>query len=115
MLEYVAPDQIILGMPFYYRLWITNEAGLTSSVVHMNETEKMLEKYGVDTNWLDDMGQSFTEFDYEGSHYQAWIEDAKSLGLKLNVMKENNLAGAAFWKLGLETDSAWDVINEYLQ
>ena len=74
-----------------------------------------LEEIADDTNWLDDMGQSFTEFDYEGSHYQAWIEDAKSLGLKLNVMKENNLAGAAFWKLGLETDSAWDVINEYLQ
>ncbi|MCR5097630.1 MAG: glycosyl hydrolase family 18 [Lachnospiraceae bacterium] len=115
MLEYVSPDQIILGMPFYYRLWITNETGLTSSVIHMDETDSMLEKYGATTNWIDEVGQSYAEFDYEGSHYQTWIEDTRSLELKLQVMEENNLAGAAFWKLGLEPESTWDVINEYLQ
>ena len=115
MLTYVPADQIVLGLPFYYRLWMTNETGLTSSVVHMDETDELLEKYGAVTNWLDDVGQSFAEFDKDGVHYQAWIEDTRSMELKLSVMKDNNLAGAAFWKLGLEPDSAWEVIREYLQ
>ncbi len=115
MLEYVPADQIVLGMPFYYRLWITNETGMTSSVVHMDETDSLLEKYDATTNWLDDVGQRYAEFDYDGSHYQTWIEDSRSLELKLHVMEENKLAGAAFWKLGLEPDSTWDMISEYLQ
>lgn len=115
MLEYVPKDQIILGMPFYYRLWITNETGLTSSVVHMDETDSILEKYDATSHWLDEVGQSYAEFDYEGSHYQTWIEDSRSLELKLQVMEEQDLAGAAFWKLGLEPETIWDVIGEYLQ
>ena len=114
-LLYVPADQIVLGMPFYYRLWITNETGMTSSVVHMDETDSLLEKYDATTNWLDDVGQRYAEFDYDGSHYQTWIEDSRSLELKLHVMEENKLAGAAFWKLGLEPDSTWDMISEYLQ
>ena len=115
MLEYVPKEQIVMGLPFYYRLWVTNSTGLSSSAIHMDETEELLEKYDVTTTWLDDVGQSYAEFDRDDSFYQMWIEDPKSLGLKLSVVKENDLAGAAFWKLGLETAAAWDVINEYLQ
>ncbi len=115
MLGYAPADQIILGMPFYYRLWMTSETGLTSSVVHMKETQEILDKYGASTTWNEDAGQSYTEFEKDGVFYQAWIEDTRSLELKLGVMKDNDLAGGAFWKLGLESDTAWDVINEYMQ
>ena len=41
------------------------------------------------------------------------MEDAGSLEEKLKVMKENQLAGVSFWKLGFETDSIWDTIIKY--
>ena len=43
-----------------------------------------------------------------------WVENEKSLEEKLKVMKQNNLAGAAYWKLGLERASAWDTIIKYV-
>ena len=45
--------------------------------------------------------------------YKIWLEDAQSLDLKLKVMKELNLAGAAFWKAGMETADVWDTIASY--
>ena len=30
-------------------------------------------------------------------------------------MKENGLAGVAVWRLGLETNDVWDVIDDYVE
>ena len=30
-------------------------------------------------------------------------------------MKEKNLAGVAVWRLGLETNDVWDVIEDYVK
>ena len=38
----------------------------------------------------------------------------KSIGEKLDVMKNNHLAGASFWKLGYEKNTIWDTIAEYM-
>ena len=43
------------------------------------------------------------------------MEDAKSIEKKLEVMTDNKLAGAAFWKAGLETADVWDVIVAAMQ
>ena len=39
----------------------------------------------------------------------------KSLEEKLKSVMEQKIAGTAFWKLGLERASAWDVITKYVQ
>lgn len=43
-----------------------------------------------------------------------WIEDQNSIEEKLKVYQDNNLAGVAFWKLGLEKNSIWDTIAKYV-
>ena len=59
--------------------------------------------------------QYYGEYYIDGRLARIWLEDKESLALKLSVMKENNLAGVACWKLGLETEEAWDAIGEYLK
>ena len=114
MLEYVSADQIVLGMPFYTRIWESDGDTLTSSVLYMSKTAEYLEKHNATTTWLDDQGQYYAEFTEDGKTYQIWVEDAESMAKKLQVMQSNNLAGAAFWKLTLESDSIWDVISQYM-
>ena len=48
------------------------------------------------------------------STYRIWLEDASSLEVKLGLMKDNNLAGTAAWKLGFETSDIWDLIQKYV-
>ena len=43
-----------------------------------------------------------------------WFEEDKSIEEKLKVVVDNNTAGIAVWKLGLEKASVWNVINQYI-
>ena len=48
------------------------------------------------------------------SIFKVWLEDTSSMEERLKVMDENNLAGAAYWKLGFETDDIWDITIKYI-
>lgn len=114
MMEYVSADQIVLGMPFYTRLWVTDGEKVSCSTIHMSKISAYLEKHGATSTWLEDQGQYYAEFTEDGKTYQIWIEDAESLAKKLQVMQTNKLAGCAFWKLTLENEEIWDVISQYM-
>ena len=46
--------------------------------------------------------------------YRVWIEDARSIEQKMQLIRQQELAGVACWKLGLETEEVWDIIPGYL-
>lgn len=112
-LEEVPAEQIILGMPFYARVWVQNGDSLTSSAYGMEDMASFLERNDATSTWSETDGQYYAEFTEDGVVYRAWIEDATSLAKKLDVMKTNELAGGAFWKLGFETSDIWDTIGKY--
>lgn len=114
MLSYVSADQIVLGMPFYTRVWVTDGDSLTCSTIHMSKISEYLKKHNATSTWLEEQGQYYAQFEENGKTYQIWIEDAESLAKKLQVMQSHDLAGGAFWKLTLENDSIWDVISQYM-
>lgn len=130
-LQEVPAEQIILGCPFYTRIWAltpkeetdTVEAAsddyvpyeVSSEAIGMDNLKRRLELNGATPVWSLEDGQNYAEYENEGVTYKVWIEDADSLTKKLEVMKNNNLAGAAFWKLGFESDSIWDTIIKYTQ
>ena len=121
MLENVPADQLILGIPFYTRLWKLTpddsaEGGVavTSEALGMSEAESRVAANGATFQWLDDCGQYYAEYEYEGSTYKVWIEDQNSIEKKLEVMQSNGLAGAAFWKVGYEKNTVWDTIVKFM-
>ena len=116
----VAASKIISGIPFYTRLWCTttNEDGttsVTSEAMGMSTAQQTLENNQAESTWDETTGQNYAEFTgSDGSLYQIWLEDSKSLTKKLELIKNYNLAGVAEWKLGLEDDSVWDLIAKYI-
>lgn len=123
-LKEVPAKQTIVALPFYTRLWEvtskTNEEGVEiskdvkSQAYGMDSAQGIVNKSGVQTKWDDKSGQYYLEYQNSGKTYKMWQEEEKSLALKLEQVKKNKLAGAAFWKLGFERDSIWDTIIKYV-
>lgn len=126
----VPENQIILGMPFYTRIWEeTPKTGasdlemasedyvpyeLSSRAVGMKDQNSTVASKGAAITWLPEMGQNYAEWSENGLTYKVWLEDAMSLEQKLQVVQNHSLAGGAFWKVTMEDPSVWDVIVNYL-
>ena len=48
----------------------------------------------------------------ENGVQKIWMEEAKSLGLKKDLVNQYDLAGIACWKLGFETADIWTIMDE---
>lgn len=111
--EGVKPEKIILAMPFYTRVWNVTDGGLSSSAVDMKSQSTLIPDDAKIT-WDDSLKQNLAEYEKNGRTYKVWMEDAKSLKCKLDLVKKYSLAGGAFWRKDQETSDVWKVINENL-
>ncbi|MCR5452162.1 MAG: hypothetical protein K6F00_05980, partial [Lachnospiraceae bacterium] len=113
--EEVPAERVILGLPFYAREFVSNEEGLTNTAIAMNKIPDYIKKHDLEPIWLDNEEQYYVEYtDETGGLHSLWIEDSKSLARKMCHIKDDGLAGGAFWKAGFEDASIWDVIAGYI-
>lgn len=111
--EEVNSSKIVLGIPFYTRVWTEENGKLDSFTVEMKETDNYIPE-GVEKEWKDDVKQNYVEYQKNGKTYKIWIEDEESIKCKLELIQKYNLAGAAYWEKDRESDSIWKLISEEL-
>ena len=111
--EEVKSEKIILGIPFYTRLWQEKNGKLSSQTVSMKEIDKTLPK-NVQKVWNDELKQNYVEYTKNNTTYKMWIEDEESIKAKISLVRQYNLAGIATWEKDRETASIWKVIRENL-
>lgn len=110
----VPSEQTILAMPFYTRIWeLTPKAGSGEDVESASEgyipytftcfeegmqtVENRYTENGAQAVWSEEDGQYVAEYQKDGKTYKMWIENESSLEEKLKIMKQHQLAGAAYW------------------
>ncbi|MGC4018785.1 MAG: glycosyl hydrolase family 18 protein [Muricomes sp.] len=131
-LKSVPNTKLVNAIPFYSRLWLetpkteeelAQEAGteaadypnkVTSTAVGMDEAQELLSTAGVQAEWDDKTRQNYAQWDTDGGTYKIWLEDSESIEEKLRLIKDNDLAGVAEWRLGWENSSIWDIILQYV-
>ncbi len=109
------PDgKIIIALPFYTRIWETDNSSEkpATRAMGMREAEEVLKEFGMKTVWDETTQQDYAELT-SGLKRQIWLENARSLRAKLELLKNYQFAGTAAWKLGLETPDIWDLLSEY--
>ena len=115
--EEVPAEKLILGLPFYTRVWTVDSSGKIISggnnVVSMKDINAVVPASATIT-WLDDVKQNYAEWQSGNYTKKMWIEDEQSMRVKLSIITNKNLAGAAFWDMNREPASIWAVINEEL-
>lgn len=128
----VSSDKLIAAVPFYTRLWLEtpktdveleSEEGteaanyknkVSSTALGMDEAQQVVQDAGAQTEWDDTTKQNYAQWETEDGTYKIWLEDIKSLEEKLKLIKSDNLAGVAEWKLGWENSDVWDMILQYV-
>lgn len=113
----VPNEKIVLGIPLYNRMWMTNAAGELSLEDNGMAKHAETAKANATPVWDEDLKQYYCEYtkgkDKNAVKYQIWLEDVTSLEYKLNLIPEYNLAGYAGWKLGLESSDVWPLLEKY--
>ncbi len=124
------PNRIINAMPFFTRLWEMTPEGkgtnkgtfvedavdgnyyLNSQALGMNDAEKACKKAKVKPAFDKETGQNYAIWDNKDTTYQIWLEDETSIASRLKLSKKYKLGGNAYWALGQEKDSIWNVIEK---
>ena len=131
-LKEVPAEKVISGIPFFTRLWketpkteeeLKSDKGtdaeqysatVESDAYGMDNAQAVVKQAGVDTTWDKKAGQNYATWEADGSKYEIWLEDSKSIEAKLKLMKKYKLAGTAEWSLGQESSDIWNLIQKYV-
>ncbi len=113
--EGVSPEKIILGVPFYTRVWGENSSGeiVGKDAINMKSIDSIVPENATKI-WDEDLKQYYIEFVEDGITHKIWSEDEESIKWKLSLIEEYNLAGASFWAKDREPETIWPVISEAL-
>lgn len=113
-LELAPANKVIMGLPFYTRLWEESDGQIVSyNAYGMDKAKSIVEEQGIEPKWDITTGQHYAEYMVADSVFKIWLEDSNSIEGRMKVIKEANIAGFAAWKLGLESAEVWNVIDSY--
>ncbi|MCF0156826.1 MAG: hypothetical protein HUJ85_07270, partial [Veillonella sp.] len=130
MVTEVPPNKLVLGIPFYTRVWTETYGRAKSKTLTIQDSRNYLKAYGNHIQWDDNLksytlvipssGLAKTDASVpvtvehpSGSVQKIWFEDEKSLDYKLQLVNELHLAGFAAWRKGFEDTSINDLIANY--
>ena len=117
----VPKEKLIIGMPFYSRLWGEKTGEDGSSVVDSVETVGMAEgltrvkQGGGKFTWDEETMQYYAEYIDQGKTYKIWLENKKSIEEKLKIIMAADVAGVGEWRIGYETPDVWPIISNALK
>ena len=116
----VPKEKLLLGMPFYTRVWQeqydeSNKLVVTSKAVSMEHAEQLVVENNAAKTWDAVSGQYFATYNKAGITTKIWLENESSIKLRVELANKYNLAGVASWKMGMEKPSIWNVIATALK
>lgn len=112
--EEIPSNKIVLGMPFYTRLWKEENGNITSKTVNMKNIDTVIPS-DIQRTWDDTLKQNYVEYTQDSAVYKMWIEDEMSIKEKVGLVRKYNLAGVASWEKDREKDTIWAVIKAELE
>ncbi len=113
-------DKIINGMPFYTRIWREKADGTSEkpeiyATTDMAATMYTINSFNANIIWDEECGQYYAEYTAGAYKYKVWIEDAKSIEMKMKLAANKGVKNFAYWRLGMEDSSVWSVIEQYVK
>jgi spore germination protein len=108
-------SKIMMGQNLYGYDWTLPfvPGGQYARAVSPQQAIALAARYNVPIRY--DVTAQAPYFDYrddQGRNHRVWFEDARSIQAKFNLVKELNLRGVSYWKLGLSFPQNWLLIED---
>lgn len=103
ILKLVPNDKIILGVPFYTRLWKEEwkdgQKKTSSTAISMKQANEWIKSHRVKIQMDTESGQHYAEYldAKTNTTYKLWLEDEYSLAKRADIAGQYKLAGIASW------------------
>ena len=119
MLEQVPNHKLLLGVPFYTRVWeeeIMSDGSISvsSRALSMANAEELLNTNNAIVELDETAGQLLGIYQVNNTTYKIWLEDEFSMKQRIALVRKYDLAGVASWRRGFEKPHIWDIILEEL-
>lgn len=119
LMDYVESEKIILGIPFYTRLWetIETEKGAEYDVTTMRLTsvDMFVMENDFEFEYDEEAGQNYGEKTVDNVYYQIWVEDEVSLKKRLELVEKYKLNGVGVWSLNYSKNSMWELMANFFE
>ncbi|PLR81952.1 glycoside hydrolase family 18 protein [Bacillus sp. V33-4] len=118
VLEYALTEmpaaKIMMGQNLYGYDWtLPYRPGTVARAVSPQQAIQIAARYRVAIEYdVTAQAPFFNYTDEEGRRHVVWFEDARSIQAKFNLVKELNIRGVSYWKLGLAFPQNWLLITE---
>ncbi|MEH7253419.1 glycoside hydrolase family 18 protein [Neobacillus niacini] len=118
VLEYalteMPPNKIMMGQNLYGYDWtLPFVQGSVAKAVSPQQAIELAARYKVPIQYDTKAQAPFFRYTAEdGKQHEVWFEDARSIQAKFNLIKELNIRGMSYWKLGLAFPQNWLLITE---
>ena len=114
LLGEIPKDKLILGLPFYTRIWSGEDGSVTSDVLTQKYQAEFVRKHKLLPTWREKERQFYSLWREGGLKKSVWLEEERSLAEKLSLVKKYDLAGAAFWRYEFEDGAIYAALEQAL-
>lgn len=114
LLEYTKSNKVILGIPFYTRLWqVDKNSGkfIESNAYRLKSSKEKLDELGITLYYNEESGQNYGDKIINNIKYLIWFEDETSLNNRIDIVDKYNLSGTAVWCLDYGIESMWNELK----
>ncbi len=118
-LKEIPAKKLVLGMPFYMRLWKESKGDdgkikVSQRAISMKQAQDWLRTEKIAPVFQSDTGLMYAEKTIGSDTFKLWIEDASSIQKRCELADSYGLAGVAAWRRGFENEDVWDAIADYI-
>ena len=128
VLTKVSKEKIVLGIPFYGRIWKNHGGFPRGEGIGNEEAQMLISKFGGRVIFDPDSSSPYATItvkekdqkpvingqSIDAGTYTIWFENGESIRRKLQLVEKYDIKGTGSWSLGQETGDTWDYYKLWL-
>jgi spore germination protein YaaH len=113
----IGARKVSLGVPFYGMRWEATDPAAQGGrkwrgrSARYRDAETALQT--ASPQWDETESSPHLSFDTNGHRTELWYEDARSLGLKMQLAHDCGFVGISAWVIGMEDPAFWDSLDNW--